>query len=1039
MHKTLCFFFSFLLTSLVIQAQESAVFNTDLLEFKRGLDLLEKEKYGAAQRQFALLLENKEIEDAAILGNATYYYAICAINLFNRDADFQLREFIRNYPESPLVMNAYFQLGNFNYRKKDWRKSIEWFQKVDAFELTSSEYSEYYFKFGYAYFEQNDFENALKKFFEIKDTDNGYFAPANYYYAHINYEQKNWETAFIGFKKLENHPKFKEVVPYYLTQILYQQSKFDELLAYAPQLIDSVSEKRKGELARLIGDAYYEKQQYTNAIPFLEIYSKKARNLTKEDRYQLGYAYFKSNNCEKAIDLLSSLARHQDELAQTSLYHLGECYLKQENKAFARNAFYEAYVLGFDEKINEDALYKFAVLSYEIQYDPYNSAIKAFTDYIELYPGTERTDQSYKYLLNVYLTSKNFDKALQSIDKIKTLDLGLKGAYQLIAYNKATKLFSNSEWDEAISYYEKSQRYAVDEKLNALSEYWIGESFYQKKKYAEAAVQYDKFIFSPRAILTDQFKRAHYNLGYAYFKQKEYNNALKWYRKYITLGGDGSANRLADAHNRAADCFFVDKQYAEAINYYEDAYAMNDLDPDYSIFQKAIAEGIMKQSNKKISSLELMLEKFPNSVYADAAHYELGRSFVLKNQEEKGLPHFIFITDSMTESAYMKQALVNKGLIYYNQHKNNEALDIFKRIVNEYPTYNDTKEALLGIRNIYVEMGNVDAYESYIAQLDFIDISQATLDSTTFESAELRYIDKDYKNAATAFEKYLERFSPAIFDLKAHFYMADALYTVDEKAKALPAFEYVANKPINKFSEMATEASADLNFEFENFEKAELFYLKLLKVAGQKNTLNKAQQSLLEIYKKTENHEKTIEMANRVLTQEKLPEQLFVRSNFYIADALLKQDFSDSSIAYFQLVSDTTKTILAAESNFRIAEIYYNKKDFQKAEEQIFKLVNSIPSYSFWIAKGLILLADIYFEMSDYFQAKATLKSIIDNYEGEDLVAEAQERYDAILELEKPEPLLPVDDRLEIDFESNDGLKFNADELFEEEEVLDEF
>ena len=38
---------------------------------------------------------------------------------------------------------------------------------------------------------------------------------------------------------------FKPIIPYYITQILYQQAKYDELISYAPNYLDSITEKEK--------------------------------------------------------------------------------------------------------------------------------------------------------------------------------------------------------------------------------------------------------------------------------------------------------------------------------------------------------------------------------------------------------------------------------------------------------------------------------------------------------------------------------------------------------------------------------------------------------------------------------------------------------------------------------------------------------------------------------------------------------------------------------------------------------------------------
>ncbi len=65
----------------------------------------------------------------------------------------------------------------------------------------------------------------------------------------------------------------------------------------------------------------------------------------------------------------------------------------------------------------------------------------------------------------------------------------------------------------------------------------------------------------------------------------------------------------------------------------------------------------------------------------------------------------------------------------------------------------------------------------------------------------------------------------------------------------------------------------------------------------------------------------------------------------------------------------------------------------------IFELAESYTS-DYFIAKAFILLADIYVVQENDFQAKATLESIIENHDGEELVNLARKNWELILERE---------------------------------------
>jgi len=238
-------------------AQKSIIYTDKDAEFKTGVELFQKEKYSAAQKSFVKVIESHPNPESLIRIDAEYYKAVCAIELFNKDGEIHLKQFIKEHPESPKVKTAYFHLGKYNYRKKKYREALEWFDKVDIYDLTTEELSEFYFKRGYSYFEGNKLAEAKKDFYEIKDVDNKYAASAKYYYAHIAYSEKNYETALIDFSSLQSNITFGEIVPFYIAQIYYLQERYETVIMYAPPILDSADAKLAPQLARILGESYY--------------------------------------------------------------------------------------------------------------------------------------------------------------------------------------------------------------------------------------------------------------------------------------------------------------------------------------------------------------------------------------------------------------------------------------------------------------------------------------------------------------------------------------------------------------------------------------------------------------------------------------------------------------------------------------------------------------------------------------------------------------------------------------------------------------
>ena len=105
------------------------------------------------------------------------------------------------------------------------------------------------------------------------------------------------------------------------------------------------------------------------------------------------------------------------------------------------------------------------------------------------------------------------------------------------------------------------------------------------------------------------------------------------------------------------------------------------------------------------------------------------------------------------------------------------------------------------------------------------------------------------------------------------------------------------------------------------------------------------------------------------------------------------------------------------------------------AEKMIFELAESYPS-DYFIAKAFILLADIYVLQQNDFQAKATLESIIENYEGEELVNLARKNWELILEREALEEVIKQQSQIYIKI-SEEEIDYDL-EGFLIEEVIDE-
>ncbi|MBP6412158.1 MAG: tetratricopeptide repeat protein [Bacteroidia bacterium] len=1000
-------------------AQKTTIYTDKDATFKLGVELFEKEKFGSAQKLFQKYLENSKAQTEETI-DAEYYSAICALELFNEDAEFLLRNFVTRHPESKHIKMAYFNMGNFQYRKKRYKEAIVYFEKVNPLDLTNAQLTDYYFKLGYSYFSRQNYEKAQKLFFEIKDVDNKYTAPALYYYSHIAYLNKNYETAQKGFLKLSDNPNFGPLVPYYIAQIYYLQGKYDEVINYAPALLDSANIKRQPEIAHLLGDAYFKKGKYSDALPYFEKYQKSASQLSRGDYYQIAYSYYKANDFTKAILYFKKSIKDADSLTQLAHYHMADCYIHSNNKQLARISMQTASKMNFDKEIQEDALFNFAKLAFELSYNPYQEAISAFETYISQYPNSPRLDEAYNYLVNVYLTTKNYKDALTSIEKIQQKSQNMQFAYQKIAYYRGVELFNDKSLENAITNFNKALIYPKDKSINALSYYWKGEAYYRMGNYTDAIKAYKSFLFEPGAALLSVFKTANYNLGYAFFKSADYPNAIIWFRKYVGTPDQENQDtkKLNDAYTRIGDAYFVSKDYSNAVEYYSQAAKINALNNDYVVFQQASAMGVLGRFDSKIETLQKLINTYPKSPYLDDAKYELANTYLIQNQNEKALSVLTKLVDEFPNSSYVKKCLLKMALIYYNSDQNKLALELNKRIIADYPQSAEAREALTNMRTIYIETSNLAEFEDYL-KTKSITISASTLDSATYEAAELRYVKGDCENASKDFDAYLTRYPNAYFKLNANFYKAECDYKYGFLADALKGYVYVTEQSKSNFTEKALIKSAYIYFKRGAYTEALAAYTKLEEIAEVPSNIMDARIGQMRSNFQLKQYSMAIATSKKIIAMEKIPNEILYECHSLNAKSYLASGNDSLAMDEFVITSKLTKNELGAEAKYNIAVLQFKKAEYQASEKTIDDIIKQVPSYDYWIAKSFILWADIYMALKDNFQAKATLQSIIDNAEIAELVEEAKQKLAAINKTEADAVTTSKPELIEIPFEES--------------------
>lgn len=1042
--KRMLFFFVFA-CSLASYAQTPALLKIGD-SYEEGLELYRKEQFGNAQQKFDTYVKANGINSASEKNTSAEYYAsMCAIKLFNKDAKVRVEAFADKNGLSPLKNQLFLEYANYRFSTKRYSEAHEYYEEVDEFRISQAQLNELNFKNGYSLLMKEKNKEAKKLFFKLRDKDSKYSNSARYYYAHILYSDSSYAEALTNFLPLQSDKDFSPFIPYYLAQIYYRLKDFDKLVEVGEELIQKASEKRAPEIAKLLSDAFYKRNDFHNCIKYMEIYRDKGGKMRQLDYFQLGYSNYKLAKYELAIESFNKITSSKRPLSQNAFYHLGDCYIKIGAKKKAITAFKAASELEFSEKITEDAHFNYAKLVYEFA-DPYQDAITTLNLFLKKYPKSPHQTEVNGFLANLYLTTKDYDRALIALKKVGLNTPNMQEIYQKISFYRATEIFNSLRYVEALGKYKEALKYPINIRVAALSQYWIGECHYRLKDFDKAVLSMDKFREMSGVINLDEYGRSYYQSAYCFYKKFDFQKAASYFRTFTRDAGKKDP-RLPDAYLRMADCHFLTEGYIKASEHYASAISYKTKNADYAYFQRAECMGLLGRRDNKIKELESLVKKYPQSEYVEESEFEIAETHLRLESYEKSLLSFQKYISNNPNTQRTVVAKMRIGLIYGNTDNNQKAITAFKAVVEDYPGSDQSIEAVGLARLAYARENKIEEYLDWVEGLDFVNFERSTLDSTAYEVAFDLYSDGECDKAVGAFNNYLNRFQKGLFVLKSNYFLAQCAAKMGDKDLEIKAYTNISKLPTNSYSSKAFLYLAHHSYDTKDYALALERYQRLLSVEGDRMHKLRASAGIMRSAYKLGDYSKSSKYGEDVNSLNTDNSELKIEVIDIIASSFYKLGENAKSMKYFTELSIIAEGEPKAKAMYFQANLLHKAENLDSSEVVIYKLIEELPAFKEYKMKALILLATNFWKKEDVFQANYTLDFVISSNYNEDITKEAKllkeeiKNWEIQKELDKEKRIKAKRDSLFLDTPEDDFLLFDGeydDEFDELEEFIEE-
>ena len=972
----------------VANGQRSYQFDTPNRLFVEGKELFSLKNYAGCIDKLEAYKQHST--DADLIQEADYMMVYAAYEQGRPNVDELLKDYLETYPASRHSDEINFLIGSVHFEKKEYQKAIFWFNESNIDTLSPEQQEAYSFRLAYSLLQTGEMEKARGYFARIEQIGDKYKEASAYYVAYIDYAMGQYNNALIEFSRLKENPKYREQSLYYITQIYFIQNKYEKVVSEGEALLSAYPDsKNNTELYRITGNSYYHLGNQDKAISMLSKYVSSTDNPLRGDLYILGVCYYDKGKYSNAIKSLSQTVRQNDALTQNAYFYLGQSYLKTGDKNNARMAFEAAATASFDKQIKEVAMYNYALLIHETAFTGFGESVTIFEDFLNDFPNSQYADKVNDYLVEVYLTTKNYEAALNSINKIKHPSTKILEAKQDILFQLGTQAFTNMKLDDAVRLFTEAislGAYNMESRNDAY--FWRGESYYRMGEYENAISDYRTYLNNTRQRNTDMYALAYYNLGYSYFKQKDYPAALSRFRQYTEMEGNRQSPSLADAYNRIGDCLYQNRQFAQAEESYSQAAQLSPSAADYSVFQKGFLLGLQKDYRGKISAMDRLITEYPESQYVDDALFEKGRSYVLLENSASAAQAFEKLIREFPQSSLARKAGIQLGLLYFNDNQPEKAAEAYKNVISNYPGSEEAKVALQDLKSVYIDLNDINAYANYVNSIGGnIRLEVSEQDSLTYIAAEKLFMRGDNDGARRSLINYLQTFPDGAFSSNAHYYLGSIAFTNKEYDEALEHFKSVLASGDTKFREESVARTAEIEYLNKDYPTALESFKRLLVVAENPENKQAARLGIMRCAVVTDQPKDALQAADELLKEPKLSPEISSEARYARAKAYIGLKQENQAMADLKEISKDTRTAHGAEAKYLLAQLYYDANDDKNAEKVLMNFIENGTPHQYWLARGFILLADVYIRQGDDFQARQYLTSLQNNYKGDDDIA----------------------------------------------------
>lgn len=844
-------------------------------------------------------------------------------------------------PEDPAINTLLTYEATDALLRGDFQKAYALYREVRPGRLPLCECGGYWYGLASAAARLGFAEEVDRAAAELSKAP-GMAEEAGFLKAYSAYRSKDFAAAR---KMLANvSPRFMPEL--YLAQIDFQEGNWERAAISSDALIPRLRNEKSAanaiflaEALRVGGISRFKEGKDDLARPLLEEYIALSDGFPSADAvYSLGQIEYAAGKSDKAKELLQPLLDAGDWFSQAAAYTIAQADAASGADRQAALGFSRAARLNFDPTVGQNAIYNYIASGTRGATVPFSSAASMYAEYLDRGEGTRHDASLALRFAREFAREGNYEKALESINRIASPDHEAQGEKQKILYLMGRTEVQDRKFAAAAIHLKEGAAITADPALGAECQLWLGDALYSMGEYGAASARYTEAL---KRLKGANRTLALYNDAYALFSQDDFKKAAKRFREALDAKPGLAVAQREDARLREADCLFYTGRYAEALRGYTEA-SRSGNGADYAAMRRATVLGLTGDTEGKIAALRAFPQTWPGSRWQAEVALELGNTLESLDRHGEAVEVFAAIASSNPDSPQGRLASLARAQSLVKGGNPTEADAAYRDLIKRWPSSEEAAQAVDDLMKLSASMGTLASYSAFLESVPGAPrLDAEKMEDLAFDAAEDAWADNI--SDTWMLKEYLRQYPDGRYAAQAWLDIAQSEAEAGNASAALEAFLQLERKG---GADYAPEA-----------------YAGIMHFTGDKNQRG--------------------EYAAKVLTAGGVEPEMMEEARLFAAlEALDDAAGHEDALSTLGELASHPDRPAGARAAVELGEWQLSQNRTADAVKTITAFTDAGSPHSYWLARGFIALSDAIRKQGNSMLADEYLRSLKENYPG---------------------------------------------------------